>query len=334
VAVNRILNFDDPIEYQSAIRAGDVRIIVADKGKFHAELVQIDFSRLWMQYARESLPRVAHSAIRPNRAPIMFNADTTDAPVQYCGKEVGPNEIFFHGAAASTHIRTWKASRWAAMSLTPEDLSAAGAALIGRDVGSGHANQLLRPHPSHLRRLLRLHAAARRLAEMAPDALAHAEVSAALEHELIHAMVTCLSDEVPAESGPGWRHHTAIINRFEDMLAANCDRPIYLAEICAAVGASARTLRNCCEEQLGMGPMRYLWLRRMHLARRALLKADPAKTTVTEIATDHGFWELGRFSVSYQALFGEAPSITLRRARGNVLPTQIRPSSLPDSAFA
>ena len=63
-----------------------------------------------------------------------------------------------------------------------------------------------------------------------------------------------------------------------------------------------------------MSPKRYLWLRRMNLARRALQRADAKRTTVTEIATDYGFWELGRFSVAYRALFGEMPSITLRRA--------------------
>ena len=62
-----------------------------------------------------------------------------------------------------------------------------------------------------------------------------------------------------------------------------------------------------------MGPIRYLTLRRMHLVHRALLRADASSATVTSIATGHGFWELGRFSVAYRALFGELPSETLRR---------------------
>ena len=63
-----------------------------------------------------------------------------------------------------------------------------------------------------------------------------------------------------------------------------------------------------------MTPNRYLWLRRMNLARRALGCANAERTTVTEIATDYGFWELGRFSVAYRTLFGETPSTTLHQA--------------------
>jgi hypothetical protein len=51
----------------------------------------------------------------------------------------------------------------------------------------------------------------------------------------------------------------------------------------------------------------------MQLARRSLRQAGPHETSVTAIGTRYGFWELGRFAVEYQALFGEAPSATLHR---------------------
>ena len=64
-----------------------------------------------------------------------------------------------------------------------------------------------------------------------------------------------------------------------------------------------------------MSPKRYLLLRRMHLARRALRDSAPTGTTVTEIATRHGFWQFGRFAGEYKSLFGELPSTTLVHPR-------------------
>lgn len=65
-----------------------------------------------------------------------------------------------------------------------------------------------------------------------------------------------------------------------------------------------------------MSPRRYLLLRRIHLARRALRQATPGEATVTEAATCFGFWQLGRFAVEYRALCGEPPSAKLGRQPG------------------
>ncbi|HEX7565467.1 MAG TPA: helix-turn-helix domain-containing protein, partial [Bradyrhizobium sp.] len=64
--------------------------------------------------------------------------------------------------------------------------------------------------------------------------------------------------------------------------------------------------------------IRYLNERRMQLVRLALLRADPAKTTVTQIAMDHDFWQLGHFSVAYRKHFGEPPSATLHQCLAEI----------------
>jgi AraC-like DNA-binding protein len=181
--------------------------------------------------------------------------------------------------------------------------------------------------------LLTLHAEADRLAKTQPDTLEHPEVTKALEQSFVHAMVGCLGEGTSVEMSSGGRHRVAIMARLEEFVATNQDRPVYLAEICAATGASERTLRTCCQEHLGMGPIHYLWLRRMHLTRRALLQAHPATATVTAIATDHGFWELGRFATEYRALFGETPVASLRRPPAEPEPSGDGPLTLSIAAL-
>ncbi len=321
--------FDDPYPYQRAIRAANVEAFVTGQGPFHAELTRIDLGRVWMQRARENLPRVLHYTTNGSRAPIIFLIDPDQLPMRHSGVKVAPGEVIFDGADPEHHNRTDAACHWGAMSLTPDDLVAAGRALVGRELGASSVARLVRPEPTQMSRLLTLHTEAERLAKTQPHMLERAEVTKALEQSFVHAMVGCLSEGSCVEMTSGGRHHVAIMARLEEFVAANQDRPVYLAEICAATGASERTLRTCCQEHLGMGPNHYLWLRRMHLTRRALLQASPAIATVTAIATDHGFWELGRFASEYRALFGETPVATLRRTPAEPEPPAEDPLALP-----
>ena len=141
-------------------------------------------------------------------------------------------------------------------------------------------------------------------------------------------MIRCLTEGAAAGMTTGGRRHDPIVARFEEFLEANPDTSLYLTEICAAIGVAERTLRVACEEHLGMGPIRYLSLRRIHFVRRALLRADPSTATVTRLATDHSFWELGRFSVAYRVLFDESPSESLRRPPDDLRISLSRPSTV------
>jgi len=59
--------------------------------------------------------------------------------------------------------------------------------------------------------------------------------------------------------------------------------------------------------------MKYVKQIRLDSAQRALLAAKAGTTTVTTVAMDHGFFQLGRFSADYRRAFGEMPSETLGR---------------------
>jgi len=89
---------------------------------------------------------------------------------------------------------------------------------------------------------------------------------------------------------------------------------ISVARLSAAAGVSERRLRSAFHDVYSTSPKRYLTLWHLHQVRRAL-QSDPAITTVTDAATEHGFFELGRFAGAYRSVFGEPPSETLHRAR-------------------
>jgi len=114
------------------------------------------------------------------------------------------------------------------------------------------------------------------------------------------------------------KRHARIIARFEALSEQAPTEPLHVADVRAEIGVSARTLEYCCKEYYGISACRYLRLQRMRLARGALLAASTGSASVTEIAMQYGFWELGRFSATYRDMFGEAPSVTLRHKSGDV----------------
>jgi AraC-like DNA-binding protein len=312
VAWSSVCSFTDPSACQTVFQTADVELFPTAKGSFHAEVTQIGINRLLIHRVRISLPEVNTVALKHGRKSIGFLTEPNSAPLRHCGLEVLPGDIVVNRADVA-HQRSYANFHYGAMSLPIDDLDAAAEAMIGRELPETSHERIIRPDSALMLRLLKLHKSVGQLAHDAPDILELPAVRQALENELIHVMVRCLAKGTAVAPTTGCRQHDAIVTRFEEFLAANPDRPLYLTEICAAIGVAERTLRACCEEHLGMGPIRFLTLRRMHLVRRALLRTDPSKATVTRTVTDHGFWELGRFSVAYRALFGESPSETLQR---------------------
>jgi AraC-like DNA-binding protein len=104
---------------------------------------------------------------------------------------------------------------------------------------------------------------------------------------------------------------TDLVEQAERLALAHIDEPLHISTLCRTLEISERTLRKAFHKIHGLPPCRRLRMLRLSEARRALLAADYRRVTVTEIATEFGFLELGRFSVEYRKVFGESPSQTL-----------------------
>ncbi len=322
-----VSRFADPDACQQAIQgAAGLAIFPTARGKFDTEVTKVRFDQLWLQRFHSSLPQVIACAHPADRQAIAFLTERESPKLFYCGRELRPGNIVV-SRQDMMHKRFDADLRKGAMSLPKERLRSVFRTVMGHDFPDKSAMRIVCPDPESMSKLLKLHSVVGQLARDTPDVLAIPEVGRALEQQLIHFMVRCLASEAIAPSIGSFRHDVTMI-KFEEFLEANPDRPLYLTEICSAIGVAERTLRASCEEHLGMGPIRYLTARRMHLVRRALLRAEPSETTVTRVVTDHGFWELGRFSVAYRTMFGELPSATLRRAPQSAALGTDRPSSL------
>ena len=92
------------------------------------------------------------------------------------------------------------------------------------------------------------------------------------------------------------------------------EKPLSINGLAHIAGVSERKLRSSFVDFLRMSPLKYLMLRRFHQARAVLRGGAPDELTVTSVAAQFGFWDLGRFAGNYHRIFGEFPSETLRSA--------------------
>jgi AraC-like DNA-binding protein len=307
-----VRTFTDPDAYHAAIRGTHAKGIVTGRGDFRAESVVIRLARVSLQRCAETLPRIAYTMIDPKVIGAVFTTCPGPEP-RVNGLEAAQTDIIVYGAGVDGYNRIPAACQWGSIALTHEDIAAAGRTIVGRELIAPPVTRRIRSPAPLMSRLLNLHAAAGHLAKTAPDILAKPEVGRAIDQALVEATVACLTSSDPVEERGAYRRHAQVMRRLEEVVRANPEDPLHVDDLCRAAGVSYRTLFGCCQEHLGMSPKRYLLLRRMHLARQALRAAQSDSTTVTEIATNYGFWELGRFSVVYRSLFGEPPSTTLHR---------------------
>lgn len=115
--------------------------------------------------------------------------------------------------------------------------------------------------------------------------------------------------EQPLGRPPG-----AVLVRRAIEIADDYRGPAPVATLCRLLRVSPGTLENAFKTATGLTPHAFFLRRRLNHARHVLLREDPGHRRVTDIASELGFSELGRFAVRYREMFGEKPSDTLRRS--------------------
>nr|WP_294550229.1 helix-turn-helix transcriptional regulator [uncultured Rhodopila sp.] len=304
----------DPHDYRSRLRGADQQVMILARGDYRAELTHLDFGNVLVQRSRQSLPHVATAGAHPELTSIVMLSDPHQPEIRVNGVDAGHCDLLVLAAGAEHHHRAGADSRWGSTTMRTAQLLASAHALLGREMPPPSVTRLVTPDPAAIGRLRSLQERGVALAA-APGGL-HANVATALRHAFVQTMVDCLvADQHFGASVRLDGRSVAVVQRFMTRVEADLGRPLFMIDLCEELGVAGRTLRQYCLGHLGMSPNRYLLLRRMNLARRALERGGAA-TTVTQVANEYGFGELGRFAVRYRQLFGETPSATLRRSAG------------------
>jgi AraC-like DNA-binding protein len=302
--------FTDPDDYRAGMGDAGVDLILTEPGDFSARLTWLKLGYFHAFRGRESTPRIAHMSLVPNRLFVSFPL-TSSFVLVWNGVELQLGDIVIHSRGESGHQWTNGTSQWALVSFPADQLADYCRALAEFDLPNRPAGQILRLPPSVAMRLRRLHSKVCHLVETKPEIFIHQEAARAVEQEFILALVECLAIAGTGQAPIIRQHHADIMRRFENALRMDSGKPPNLSELCAIIDVPERTLRDCCVKFLGVSPGRYIRLRRLNFVRAELRRADPATTSVAQIARRHRFSELGRFAAVYRRIFGEFPSVTL-----------------------
>jgi AraC-like DNA-binding protein len=312
VQSNLVRRYSDPSEYIADTKWSKADLCITARGHFSAKRTRIGLPRVLLHRYSEALPRVGHIVHAPDRALFMFPTGT--GPSWFAGAtEIPPCAILRCGKEDQSFQRSTGRFEFGAVSISIDEIEAIVATYGDGDFKPPRDAFIVTPAPGAAARLQGIHAKACELAERVPEVIGVAQAARGLEQVLLAALSDCLHTPGNAARGLGSHHRNTIMKRFYALLEAHRDGVFHTFEICQAIGVSNRTLTTYCNETLGMSPYRYLKLRQLNLVRRALRKAAPLARTVTQVATEHGFWDLGRFAAAYREFFGELPSETLRQ---------------------
>ena len=118
----------------------------------------------------------------------------------------------------------------------------------------------------------------------------------------------------PIELDTGRPPASVVVRRAIEMADSLAYRgPVRIVSLCAALRVSQSTMERSFKEVFGLTPHLFFRQRYLNLARLKLIQGRPDETTVSAIAQQFGFKEMGRFAVRYRELFGESPYESLRR---------------------
>jgi AraC family ethanolamine operon transcriptional activator len=138
------------------------------------------------------------------------------------------------------------------------------------------------------------------------------EIIRDLEFNLIRHLLLAITDSRPSDRLKLTNRRLIVLQRAQDYMEANINKPITVLELAQASGSCVRTLEYVFRDYFDITPKAYLKSRRLVAVRHELLRSLHSKSSINDIANRWGFWHMSQFATDYRRFFGELPSETLR----------------------
>ncbi|MEM1155877.1 MAG: AraC family transcriptional regulator [Pseudomonadota bacterium] len=127
---------------------------------------------------------------------------------------------------------------------------------------------------------------------------------------LLYSLEHSYSDELSNSDKTVLPKH---VRQAADYIREHASQNLRIDQLVTMTGVSERSLFEGFKRCLHVTPMQFLQKTRLANVRLQLLNPDKASLSITEIALNNGFTQLGRFSAMYRSVYDELPSETRAR---------------------
>lgn len=307
--------FATPREYEKALDGagmGRPTLFLTDRLGFRLRFVAAKLNSAVVVGGRSTVPVIVRLAEVPLPT-ITFRASAweSEPPLRSVSP---PGAVTLRVPGMEQFIGASAEGDWATIMVSPALLQHSAMRLMKRRLDLSPAlPRVLKPDNESFRLLAEQHSSVIERVSQSPESLGRPELRDEIAEKIADLCVHCIQNDRADHDNAVATRHTQLLLRLRALVEERPEEPLQVSDFCTSLNVSSRTLHAVCQQHFGMGPKRYLTMRRLEMARQALLAGSADEVNVTAIALRCGFWELGRFAGAYKLAFGESPSETLRR---------------------
>lgn len=307
------LEFD---AFEEAMRGVEGRYTPVRRHKFDWQMQHLVLGDIELMLGQNGGASIYEGSCLAQNFGVFFTLGEIEA-LMVDGCHVEKNSLTWLASGKAFHIYNSDAYRW-----------------VGISVGHGTVNQWLDLEVDHfcvspidhiIGKASRAHLVALRdlvirlfgVHELSPEALASPYAANQSHDQLAWAVydaVRSVESSPPRTAGRPRVSRGKVIQEATALIDTHIFGPVRVADLCRVSCVSERTLHKIFVEHFGIGPRRYLTLRRLKAIHRSLALAEPSDS-ISRICRQFGVWDFGRFAALYRRFYGVVPSQTLAKAR-------------------